>query len=128
MTPNPQSVQNHSRALQTDFVVEERVFKNIAVGDMGDVIQSVEAHQLDVNIRDAYGNTLLHWAAYRGNLELTNYFIDHGMFLVKLLTQSCQRETFLNTICHQHVFTTVDKSTGLTSKRVLSALAQNNDT
>jgi ankyrin repeat protein len=58
---------------------EEKVFKNIAVGDMGDVITLVETHQLSVNIRDAYGNTLLHWTAYRGNLELTNYCLDHGI-------------------------------------------------
>lgn len=54
------------------------MFKNIAVGDMGDVIELVETHQLSINIRDAYGNTLLHWAAYRGNLSLTQYCLDHG--------------------------------------------------
>ncbi|WP_349967860.1 ankyrin repeat domain-containing protein [Wolbachia endosymbiont of Armadillidium arcangelii] len=48
-------------------------------GNLGSVLYLVEEKGVDINARDVGGETLLHYAAKSGNLDLAEYFVEKGL-------------------------------------------------
>jgi ankyrin repeat protein len=46
---------------------------------MLDVVSILEKGEVKVDLTDIYGNSLLHWASYRGNLDLVVYLLKLGI-------------------------------------------------
>jgi len=71
----------------------QEVFDLLRKGDVAAVKALIEKSPQLVEARDSDGDTLLHYAAYGGSVELINYFIDKG---AKLELQDAQHKTPLH--------------------------------